>query len=302
MKSYKTLMSEKTGLSYDKMADSFYGFVDGFAFVIFRIESSNKFIIKISVDNENRDKNELKDLKNEYIGNIEILNDKIQFHIKGFKISTVANNTKMAMDTILDYLKKYDYKNICQIDKTKENIGIYQIENKLMILSDNCYQSLLEENNQKLKKEDLTDENIALGLIGAIGGMILGSLSILLIYNLGYVSAFGGIITAFLSIKGYEKLAGKLTKKGIFISSLIALFSAYLATRTAWSIEVSKQFNLDFISSFQLLKEIVKETNAEEFYNNQIFQTTIYTAVGVIISLILNMKKKRISNTFNKLT
>ena len=54
-------------------------------------------------------------------------------------------------------------------------------------------------------------ENLALGILGALLGGILGGAAIVLIGQLGMISALSGVVLAFCTLKGYELLGKKLS-------------------------------------------------------------------------------------------
>lgn len=72
-------------------------------------------------------------------------------------------------------------------------------------------------------------ENVIAGMIGAIAGALLGGASIVLLDQLGFVASISGFLIAFLSLKGYEWLGGRLTKKGIVASIVLCLIVPLLA-------------------------------------------------------------------------
>lgn len=72
-------------------------------------------------------------------------------------------------------------------------------------------------------------ENVIAGMIGAIAGALLGGASIVLLDQLGFVASISGFLIAFLSLKGYEWLGGRLTKKGVVASIVLCLIVPLLA-------------------------------------------------------------------------
>lgn len=73
-------------------------------------------------------------------------------------------------------------------------------------------------------------ENLAGGIAGALIGSLLGVVCIVLLSQLGYVAAISGVLMAVGVLKGYEKLGGKLTKKGIVISMIIMVYDPMQGT------------------------------------------------------------------------
>lgn len=72
-------------------------------------------------------------------------------------------------------------------------------------------------------------ENVVAGMIGAIVGALIGGASIVLLDQIGFVASISGFLIAFLALKGYEWLGGRLTKKGIVASIVLCLIVPLLA-------------------------------------------------------------------------
>lgn len=85
-------------------------------------------------------------------------------------------------------------------------------------------------------------ENMITGIIGAIAGALLGGFSIILLDQLGFVASLSGFLIAFLSLKGYEWLGGRLTKKGIITSivlcALVPILSYFMSIAFYWTKDV----------------------------------------------------------------
>ena len=61
-------------------------------------------------------------------------------------------------------------------------------------------------------------ERTAAGTLGALLGSLAGVVCIVLIGRLNAVASASGLVMAVCALKGYEKLAGTLSKKGAAIS------------------------------------------------------------------------------------
>ena len=77
----------------------------------------------------------------------------------------------------------------------------------------------------ELKRE----KSFAMGVIGAIGGGLIGAASIILLSQMGVISAIAGFVLAFCTLKGFELLGGKLSTKGIIISLVFILIMPAIA-------------------------------------------------------------------------
>lgn len=79
---------------------------------------------------------------------------------------------------------------------------------------------MFSEQNVKVPGE-VVSHNRLLGVLGAIGGALLGSVLIIVLGMLGYVSGWAAVAMALLAINGYKWLAKGIDKAGIALSIVI---------------------------------------------------------------------------------
>ena len=106
-------------------------------------------------------------------------------------------------------------------------------------------------------------ENLPLGLIGAVIGILLGSVLWVLIGQIGFIAGIAGYAIVFCGMKGYQLLGNKLSKTGIIICivlSFLAIIGAEVVSLgiTAYR-ELSEYYSLTLGESFSLLPELLKE-------------------------------------------
>ena len=106
-------------------------------------------------------------------------------------------------------------------------------------------------------------ENLPLGLIGAVIGILLGSVLWVLIGQIGFIAGIAGYAIVFCGMKGYQLLGKKLSKTGIIICivlSFLAIIGAEVVSLgiTAYR-ELSEYYSLTLGESFPLLPELLKE-------------------------------------------
>ena len=85
-------------------------------------------------------------------------------------------------------------------------------------------------------------EKVIPGVIGAIVGALLGGASIVLLSQLGYIASISGFLIAFLALKGYEWLGGRLTTKGIVLSIVLCLIVPMLSYMMSIAIAITQEF------------------------------------------------------------
>ena len=105
-------------------------------------------------------------------------------------------------------------------------------------------------------------ENMLTGIVGALLGAVIGAGVIILLGQLGFVSALSGFILAVCTLKGYELLGGKLSVKGIIISLVLLLVTPYLADRLDWAIVIMQEFSAEgvtFGEAFAAVPALIEE-------------------------------------------
>ena len=102
------------------------------------------------------------------------------------------------------------------------------------------------------------EENVVLGILGALVGAVLGGASIILLSQLGYVASISGFILALCTLKGYELLAKGLSKKGIVICVILMLVTPFVADLLDWGVVVYSQlgeYGYSFVDCLLILPE-----------------------------------------------
>ncbi len=106
-------------------------------------------------------------------------------------------------------------------------------------------------------------ENLPLGLIGAVIGILLGSVLWVLIGQIGFIAGIAGYAIVFCGMKGYQLLGKKLSKTGIIICSVLSFLAIIGAEVVSLGItayrELSEYYSLTLGESFSLLPELLKE-------------------------------------------
>ena len=96
-----------------------------------------------------------------------------------------------------------------------------------------------------------TEEHMLAGLVGAFLGSLLGVAAIVFIGQLGYVAAISGLIMAVCALKGYELLAGRLSRKGAVIACLLILVMTYVGNHLDFAVTVALAADVNVFWAFQ---------------------------------------------------
>ncbi|MCM1259218.1 MAG: hypothetical protein NC307_15425 [Roseburia sp.] len=106
-------------------------------------------------------------------------------------------------------------------------------------------------------------ENILLGIIGAVVGILLGSVLWVLIGQIGFIAGIAGYAIVFCGMKGYEILGGKLSKAGIVLCIILSFLAIIGAEVVSLGIaayrELGEYYSITLGQAFSLLPELLKE-------------------------------------------
>lgn len=123
-------------------------------------------------------------------------------------------------------------------------------------------------------------ENLSLGILGALLGGILGGAAIVLIGQLGWVSALSGVALAFCTLKGYELLGKQLSKRGMIICIVVMLAVPYLADRITWTLAIVEELQFQFGDAFRYVHELIEEFELQADYWKNLGLIYLFTALG----------------------
>ena len=98
--------------------------------------------------------------------------------------------------------------------------------------------------------------NMFLGIIGAIGGSLVGVALWLLISLVGFIAGIAGFVMLKFALLGYQKLSGKLDKKGAVISLFVAAFMVFGANVLDFVVSICKAY-FQFEASFDTVRFVV---------------------------------------------
>ncbi len=105
-------------------------------------------------------------------------------------------------------------------------------------------------------------ERVGLGVLGALVGAILGGASIVLFNLMGIIAALSGVLIAFFTLKGYELMAKKLSKKGIIICVVLMILSVLVADWVVWALammETFPEYGLTFMDCMQYVPQMLMD-------------------------------------------
>ena len=138
-------------------------------------------------------------------------------------------------------------------------------------------------------------ENVLTGVVGALIGAVLGGASIILLSQLGFVAAISGVILAVCTLKGYELLGGRLSKRGIVISCILMAITPYIADRLDWAIVIAQTFADEGVTlgmAFAAVHDVIVENDMIVDYFSSLGMVYLFVVMGAFGTLKGLFKKK----------
>ena len=141
---------------------------------------------------------------------------------------------------------------------------------------------------------ELKPEKTVPGIIGAIVGALIGGASIVLLSQLGYIASISGFLIAFLALKGYEWMAGRLTTKGIVLSIVLCLVVPMLSYLMSIAIAVTQEIpELSIGQSFSLVMEMLLAGELWSDILSDLLMLYGFTALGAFSVIRSAFAKKK---------
>lgn len=115
-----------------------------------------------------------------------------------------------------------------------------------------------EENLEGIlvQQKESKESNMFLGILGAIGGSLIGVALWLVISLVGFIAGIAGFVMLKFALLGYQKLSGRLDRKGAFISLFVAAFMVFGANVLDFVIAICKAY-FQFEASFDTVRFVV---------------------------------------------
>lgn len=143
-----------------------------------------------------------------------------------------------------------------------------------------------------------TKERVFLGILGALLGSILGSVSIVLENQVSNTfSLIGGVAMAAFTLQGYIQLAGRLSKKGVAISLVLMAVMCALANQINCTIEIMETVEavqgMDFLESFGRFEKLPEVREIRSWYGSQLLLLYLFTLCGSLLILVRSLWKPK---------
>lgn len=128
-------------------------------------------------------------------------------------------NLTWTLGEVVRFVAAWGGVNGCEACEKPGALSFFGVNGLCRSLCADCSGKVLGAYQQENKKKG----NMPLGLLGAFLGTLLGAVLWVVVYQIGYIVGLVGFAIAAGAIWGYQKLSGKLTKKGLIWSLVIAV-------------------------------------------------------------------------------
>ncbi|MDE7267064.1 MAG: hypothetical protein K2N89_06340 [Lachnospiraceae bacterium] len=213
------------------------------------------------------------------------------------KQEKVRENVQYILDALTAFLRERNFTPCCQTcGASTQTVGFMLKDARLHLCAD-CAARAKSENEVKAQERDRKSVNIIGGIIGAIVGSLIGVACIVILGQLGYVAVISGIVMGYCTLKGFDKLGGKLTAVGIVISCIIMIAMTYFGNRLDWSISLASELrdyvDLSVFEWFRALPAFVEEFDMKGDYIASFAQQMLFVVIGAIPTVISISKDQK---------
>lgn len=210
------------------------------------------------------------------------------------KQEKLRENFDSTLNSLIAFLRSKGFEPCCQFCGQQTETKAFEVAGDYMHLCPECAGRLRQNISLAAQQKQQKNENIVGGVVGALLGSVIGIVSIIIFSQLGYISILSGIIMAVCTLKGYELLGGKLTKKGAVISGILILLMTYVGDRMDWAIMIARELETDFFEGFRAvpyLLEIEVIESSSYWYN--LILLYIFTALGGFSTMYTMLKERK---------
>ena len=282
------------GLQFDGEARVMYGEREGFLLVIEGAQTKNVFTISLSVKQGSEGDliedseilwNELKE-QSKAINAISSDGYLTSIVVKGGMTKGKAVETLWtAIQDIVDFLLNLQFVQVNAETGEEGPIGLYQIGDAIFLIDDATFRAYQAEVQDTVEAYEAREENFLLGIVGAVIGVIIGGAVALLVARLGYVSVLAGAALGYCTIKGYEILGKKLTKKGVVVSAILMVLTVFLVNQLDYTLALMSELDLPFGMTWTLLNEATFSGDVPDKFYLNLGLLAVFTLGGAWISV-----------------
>lgn len=283
-------LAASLGFRLDAARNVIYGQRDEFEFMLYASNSSYPYLLMITVSAKcpmgTLDKADIK----QFVKSVKPISTLTQ---EGNLLTMILSNTpkqnklrdnvNASINALIGYMKSRGFVPCCQFCGQQAETACYVSGGSYMHLCPECAGRMRQDVTLATRKKDSKKENVVGGIVGALLGSVIGVICIVVLGQAGWVASASGVAMAVCTVKGYELLGGKLTKKGVVISILIMILMTYVGNRMDWAIYIAKQLEEDIFEAFRDVPLLLAYRRIDSgYYISNLAMTYIFTALGAV--------------------
>lgn len=285
-------ISKETGLIHDKKRNIVHGAYKGFM-VSIKQTPDTRMVITVSAKKRDTTDNQstqtfLSELKQtiSQVKQVSATENCIICVVKSRIYKKNINFTLEVLSKMVSFCSLSGMVPCCQNCGAEKNTDVLSVGGEPYILCNSCsmeVENSIEETKSEIKSKKV---NYIGGLVGAFLGSLIGVVLWVVIYQMGYIAAISGLVFAICSIKGFEKLGGKLNVVGVITSLVIAVGMLYVAENIAFAIELYNEFSVEYEITFFDAYRSIGDFMAEPEISRGVFADL---AMGYFMMLIASI-------------
>lgn len=288
-------IASELGLQFDEDSRCIYGTQSGYLLFLQETDVKNQFRLCVSVSlNGNpadSEENELvwDEFKSESLPNLSTLSINqylVSFVVKGaMRKSKTIEKLQTLITDLVAFLETHHFVQVCAYSGQEGPVGLYQLGDSIFLINEESYQLLKSNLQIEVDSYQNQKENVLLGAVGALLGALIGGAVALFIARLGYVAMVAGIVLGICTIKGYEILGRKISRKGIVISSIWMVITVFLVNQIDLAMEVVSKLGVEFAFAFRAVNELIFNGDFPKNYFYNLAMLAVFTLVGAGASI-----------------
>ncbi|WP_049549740.1 hypothetical protein [Streptococcus pseudopneumoniae] len=276
-------IASELGLQFDEDSRSIYGTQSGYLLFLQETDVKNQFRLCVSVSlNGNpadSEENELvwDEFKSESLPNLSTLSINqylVSFVVKGaMRKSKTIEKLQTLITDLVAFLETHHFVQVCAYSGQECPVGLYQLGDSIFLINEESYQLLKSNLQIEVDSYQNKKENVLLGAVA------------LFIARLGYVAMVAGVVLGICTIKGYEILGRKVSRKGIVISSIWMVITVFLVNQIDLAMEVVAKLGVEFAFAFRVVNDLIFSGHFPDNYFYNLAMLAVFTLVGAGVSI-----------------
>lgn len=295
-------LSDRTGLRMDLQDETLFGCFRGYETIV-SFSQNNQLLLTVCVSSDRGapDAHAIKQFAKQTrsLGGCSVSRYAVTFFLRGaLNRNKLCEQLADALEAITAYLREGSYQNCCQACGAAAQTDACCMSGEPALLCGSCFSSAERSALEQKETEMQREESVLRGTVGALLGSFLGALVVLLLGQLGYVAALSGVVAAVCTFKGYEKLGGRLTKKGVVISLVCMAVMIFLGYQADWALLIARTLEIGFFDSFGLISFLLEEVpELKGEYASGLFQVYAFAAIGAIPAIRARLRSRKQRHT-----